>query len=117
MALPVSPEIPNTASPRPTGSPLPPLVVKNPPGPVEEARNEASRGQAGNVMKPPADIEDRTIPGGPKGEISIRIVRPKDSTELLATVMYFHGGGWVLNDKESFDRLLREIANGVGAAV
>jgi acetyl esterase len=84
---------------------------------VEEARNEASRGQAGNVMKPPVDIEDRTIPGGPKGEISIRIVRPRDSTELLATVMYFHGAGWVLNDKESFDRLLREIADGVGAAV
>ena len=84
---------------------------------VEEARNEASRGQAGNVMKPPADIEDRTIPGGPKGEISIRIVRPKGSTEFPATVMYFHGGGWVLNDKESFDRLLREIANGASAAV
>jgi hypothetical protein len=55
--------------------------------------------------------------GGPKGEISIRIVRPKDNAELLPVVMYFHGGGWVLNDKESFDRLLREIANGAGAAV
>src|SRR6516225_4260531 len=33
MALPVGPEIANTASPRPTGSRLPPLVVKNPPEP------------------------------------------------------------------------------------
>jgi acetyl esterase len=84
---------------------------------VEEARNEARRGQAGNVMKLPADIEDRIIPGGPKGEIPIRIVRPEGNTDLLPIVMYFHGGGWVLNDRESFDRLLREIANGAGAAV
>jgi acetyl esterase/lipase len=31
--------------------------------------------------------------------------------------MYFHGGCWVLNDKESFDRLLRETANAAGAGV
>jgi acetyl esterase len=68
-------------------------------------------------MKLPADVEDHIIPGGPKGEISMRIVRPKERTDLLPTVMYFHGGGWVLNDKESFDRLIREIANGAGAAV
>jgi acetyl esterase len=83
---------------------------------VEEARAEAARGQTDDVAKLPADIEDRTIPGGPTGEISIRIVRPKESG-LLPAVMYFHGGGWVLNDRESFDRSLREIANRTGAAV
>ncbi len=31
--------------------------------------------------------------------------------------MYFHGGGWVLGDKITHDRLVRELANGVGAAV
>jgi acetyl esterase len=31
--------------------------------------------------------------------------------------MYFHGGGWVLGDKEAYDRVLREIANGADAAV
>lgn len=31
--------------------------------------------------------------------------------------MYFHGGGWVLGDKHTHDRLIREIANGANAAV
>jgi acetyl esterase len=31
--------------------------------------------------------------------------------------MYFHGAGWVLGDKDAFDRLVREIANGSNAAV
>ena len=31
--------------------------------------------------------------------------------------MYFHGGGWVLGDKITHDRLVREITNGVRATV
>jgi acetyl esterase len=37
--------------------------------------------------------------------------------ETLPIVMYFHGGGWVLGDKATHDRLIRKIANGVEAAV
>src|SRR5215208_1163213 len=75
--------------------------------------NNARRGfvtdQAG-YAKLPADIEDRTIPVGPKGEVSIRIVRPKGCEEVLPVVVYFHGGGWVIGDRETHDRLIREIA-------
>src|SRR5258706_4190142 len=69
------------------------------------------------VTKLPADIEDRMIPGGPTGEVSIRIVRPQGATGALPVIMYFHGGGWVLGDKETHDRLVREIANGAQATV
>jgi acetyl esterase len=31
--------------------------------------------------------------------------------------MYFHGGGWVLGDADTHDRLVREIADGANAAV
>ena len=31
--------------------------------------------------------------------------------------MYFHGAGWVLGDRDTHDRLVREIAKGVNAAV
>ena len=34
-----------------------------------------------------------------------------------AGVMYFHGGGWILGDKETHDRLVREIATGAQATV
>jgi acetyl esterase len=31
--------------------------------------------------------------------------------------MYFHGGGWILGDRDTHDRLVREIADGAQAAV
>ena len=65
----------------------------------------------------PADIEDTTFPVGPTGTTRIRIVRPKGAKGTLPVVMYFHGGGWVLGDKITHDRLVREIAVGVNAAV
>lgn len=65
----------------------------------------------------PADIEDTTWPVGPTGTTRIRIVRSKGAEEPLPVVMYFHGGGWVLGDKITHDRLVREIANGTHAAV
>lgn len=84
---------------------------------VKDARAVLTDAQAGPIEKLPADIEDHTIKGGPSGEVSIRIVRPKGNTEALPVVMYFHGGGWVLGDKDTHDRLIREIANGAQAAV
>jgi len=83
----------------------------------EEARKVLSNAQTFEVAKLPADIEDLNIPAGPDGQVSIRIIRPKGSKESLPVVMYFHGGGWVLGDKDTHDRLVREIANGANAAV
>ena len=70
--------------------------------------------------KLPADIENRTIPGGPPNatEISITIVRPPNSSnEILPVVMFIHGGGWVLGGFDTHDRLVREIANKANVAV
>ncbi len=66
-----------------------------------------------------ANIEDTIWPVGPTGETRIRIVRPAAAkpNDVLPVIMYTHGGGWVLGDKITHDRLVREIANGVGAAV
>ena len=72
---------------------------------------------ATEMTKLPADIEDLNIPVGPKGQISIRIIRPKGNKGILPVIMYFHGGGWVLGDKNTHDRLVREISNGANAAV
>jgi acetyl esterase len=66
-----------------------------------------------------AQIEDTVWPVGPTGETRIRIVRPADARadEVLPVILYTHGGGWVLGDKITHDRLVREIANGVRATV
>jgi acetyl esterase len=47
----------------------------------------------------------------------VRIVRPEGNTGALPVLIYFHGGGWALGDKETHDRLIREIAIGANAAV
>jgi acetyl esterase len=92
----------------------PPLYTLSP----ADARNVLLNVQRSvNVTKLPADSEDRTIAGGPTGEISLRIVRPQGISSALPGIMYFHGGGWILGDKQTHDRLVREIANGAQATV
>lgn len=62
-------------------------------------------------------MEQRVVTGGPRGNISLRIVRPAHSMRALPVVMYFHGGGWSSSDEGTHDRLIREIAEGAQAAV
>lgn len=82
-----------------------------------EARNILLKVQDIPVKKLPADIEDIKIPVGPNEETRLRIVRPQGNKTVLPAIMYFHGGGWILGDTETHDRLIREIANGAQAAV
>lgn len=81
----------------------------------KDARAVLSGAQGGDVKKLPADIEDRKIPF--KHEIPIRIIRPSGNKSKLPVTMYFHGGGWVLGDKDTHDRLCRDIATGAQCAV
>src|SRR4029077_2388400 len=46
-----------------------------------------------------------------------RIVRRPGSTGSLPTVLYMHGGGWVLGNAMTHDRLVRERCVGTGAAI
>jgi len=69
------------------------------------------------VVQPDADIDDRIIAGGPTGEVQLRIVKPKNVTGTLPIVFHTHGGGWILGDRYTHERLDRELANAVQAAV
>jgi acetyl esterase len=80
------------------------------------AREVLEDAQAGKVTTLPADVEDKVLPVGPTGEVSVRIYRPKGAKGPLPVVMYFHGGGWVLGSKNTHDRLLRDLTNGTHAA-
>ena len=82
-----------------------------------DARNVLAGAQAGPIAKRAADVTDTVFPVGPTGETRVRIVRPERNTDRLPVVVYFHGGGWVLGDKETHDRLIREIAVQANAAV
>lgn len=82
-----------------------------------DARNVLLKIQDINVTKLPVDFEDHIIFAGTKEEINIRIIRPKGNQSQLPAVMYFHGGGWILADKNTHNRLIREISNGAQIAV
>lgn len=82
-----------------------------------EARTVLRGVQSTTHIKLKTNIEEREISIGSSNKLKIYIVRPKDNNELLPVIMYFHGGGWVLGDKDTHERLISEIACGVQAAV
>jgi acetyl esterase len=91
----------------------PPIYTLSP----ADARSVLERAQSAPVGKPSAQIEDITFPVGPTGSVPVRIVRPAGTAQVLPVVLYFHGGGWILGDRDTHDRLVREIAVGAAAAV
>jgi acetyl esterase len=69
------------------------------------------------VAKPPVDMYDLVVPGGPSGEVAVRIVRPQRAPVTLPAVVYVHGAGWVFGNRHTHDRLIRELAVRAQAAI
>jgi acetyl esterase len=61
-----------------------------------------------------ASVSDFTI-SGPHGEIPVRRYTPNG--EPKATIVYFHGGGWVLGDLDTGDGICRRWAGWAGVEV
>ena len=91
----------------------PPLYTLSP----EAAHKGLTDLQSKPIAMRPAEIEDTTWPVGPTGTTRIRIVRPVGARETLPLLFYTHGGGWVLGDSITHERLVRELAEGVNATV
>src|SRR4051795_4836711 len=81
-----------------------------------EARAVLDQLQAAPIDKLPVDDRWTTVPAD-VGDVRVRIVRPPDATGTLPVILYMHGGGWVLGNADTHDRLVRELAVGTGAAV
>lgn len=72
--------------------------------------------QAAPIAKREIAEEWVTVPAE-VGDVRVRIVRPVDAAAVLPVVLYVHGGGWILGNAGTHDRLVREIAVGAQAAV
>ena len=69
-----------------------------------------------NALKPDlAAVEAVSLPG-PAGAIAGRLYRPSTARPLPA-LLFFHGGGWVLGNLETHDRIMRLLAGKSGAIV
>jgi acetyl esterase len=95
-------------------------ATANPPyfweGSPVDARKVLDDVQAAPIDKLPVDDRWITIPAE-VGDVRVRIVRPPDATGMLPAILYMHGGGWVLGNADTHDRLVRELATGTNAAV
>ena len=82
----------------------------------EDARKVLDDVQAAPIEKLPIDDRWITVPAN-VGDVRVRIVRPPDVSGSLPVILYMHGGGWVLGNADTHDRLVRELAVGADAAV
>jgi acetyl esterase/lipase len=85
-------------------------------GTPADARKVLDDVQAEPIDKLPVDDRWITVQAD-VGDVAVRIVRPPDSAETLPAILYMHGGGWVLGNADTHDRLVRELAVGTNAAV
>ena len=67
------------------------------------------------VPEPIHQVINRFIPG-PTSDLPIRIYRPSNKNDLPA-IVFFHGGGWVLNFLDIYDAALHRLANQSGAVI
>jgi acetyl esterase len=68
------------------------------------------------TIVPVKETEDVVIPSD-AGDIAARIYRPDTSESTLPTVVFAHGGGFVIGDIETHDNQARSVCAGVDAVV
>ena len=82
---------------------------------VAEARAVLVAAQAGvKLTLPAADVSEKTINVDGK-DIKLTIVRPAGVKKTLPGFMFFHGGGWVLGNYPTHERLVRDLVAESGA--
>ncbi len=85
--------------------------------PVDQAR--AGHENETRVLSGPgeevAEVRDVEV-DSPRGPIPVRVYRPGEEGPL-PLVVYVHGGGWMLGSIDSFDTVVRALANASGAIV
>src|SRR4051794_27813066 len=82
----------------------------------EQARKVLDDVQAAPIDKLPVNETWLTVPAD-VGDVQVRLLRPLGAVGPLPVILYMHGGGWILGDAGTHDRLVRELCSGTGAAV
>ena len=99
----------------------PPLISLS----AQEARKQPSPADAAmavmqehNIPMPPNNVDtmgkDIPVQGG---QIHLRIYTPKTGKEAYPVIVYYHGGGWVIADLDTYNASAQGLANGAEAVV
>ncbi len=81
--------------------------------PMPEAR-ETYRQMSDTLGGPAPDMAEITAHAadGPAGPVPLRLYRPRNLAGGPApTLVYMHGGGWIIGDLESHDKVCRQLAD------
>lgn len=98
---------------------LTPAEARRQPTPADAAKGVMAKEGKSTAPDPAVASVDRTIPG-PTGALPVRIYTPKSGNGPFPVVVYYHGGGWVIADKNVYDggaRALSKMANAVVVSV
>lgn len=82
----------------------------------EGARKVLDDLQSAPIDKLDVDATWITVPAA-VGDVRVRIVKPLGASSGLPVILYIHGGGWVIGNADTHDRLVRELAVGARAAL
>ena len=85
------------------------------PTPADAAK--AVLGKRSDAPPPPAVASSDRMIAGAAGQIPARIYTPAHTSGALPVVVYFHGGGWVIADKNVYDGGARALAQTANAIV
>ncbi|MCW5297715.1 alpha/beta hydrolase [Herbaspirillum lusitanum] len=83
-------------------------------------RQAIERGRAGKTLPQVLSTQDVLVSGLVNGqlvEVPVRVYRPKASQGKVPTIVFFHGGGFVLGSIELMDDVARKMCRDTGAVV
>jgi acetyl esterase len=89
------------------------------PTPADAAKREMAKEGKSTAPDPAVASVDRTISTA-GGSLPVRVYTPKSGTGPWPVVVYYHGGGWVIANKDVYDggaRALSKLANAVVVSV
>jgi acetyl esterase/lipase len=97
---------------------LTPAEARKQPGPPQAVKALLKNQGRSTAPEPVGSVKDTTIPG-PAGTIPVRIYTPAGAAAAgtRPTLVYFHGGGWVIASIQAYDSSCRALANAADAVV
>ncbi|MBC7790136.1 MAG: alpha/beta hydrolase [Anaerolineae bacterium] len=94
---------------------LTPAEARKQPTPADAVKKLLEKQGKSTAPEPVAKVVDRKI-AGPGGQIPIRIYTPAGAGPF-PVIVYYHGGGFVIADLDTYDASPRALANAANAVV
>lgn len=95
---------------------LTPEQARSGASPADAAKAVAATKPGQRASGPQVTARDVTYPGA-AGALPARIYTPAGTSDSRPLIVYFHGGGWVIADIDTYDGGARAIARAAGAVV